>query len=140
MESMVIMNLPDPLGNPFGGTTPPANQVCPARILSIPERQALVSEKILIVQSQLFQAGACYVGQFQLHLFGGPRRSAAFGNILNTGPGRLDHLVMGSAPFIDVTVTESNGYVVNQLSDLKALKVPIAPVLWNQLTLPPARP
>ncbi len=26
MLSMVIMNLPDPLGNPFGGTTPPSNQ------------------------------------------------------------------------------------------------------------------
>ena len=26
MLPMVIMNLPDPLGNPFGGTTPPSNQ------------------------------------------------------------------------------------------------------------------
>jgi len=91
-----------------------------------------LTEKILIVQTQFFQTGSSHIGQFQFGLFRGTRGLGTFRNVLHTGPGRLDHLVMRPAAALDITVAKSSRQIVNQLRHLKTLQMAVSPMFRNQ--------
>jgi hypothetical protein len=57
---------------------------------------------------------------------------AALGDVLHTGSGGLDHLVVRAAAAVDVAVAEPHRDIVDKLGDLEALEPAIAAVLWDQ--------
>jgi hypothetical protein len=84
-----------------------------------------MSQEVLIIQPQLFEAGPRHVGQLEFHLFGGAAGLAALGDILDAAARRLDHLVVGPAAPIDVAITETDRHVIAELGHLKALQFPV---------------
>jgi hypothetical protein len=93
---------------------------------------AALPQEILIVEAQLFQAGARYVGQLHLHFFRSTAGLTPFGDILYTAPRRLNHLVVRAAALADVAITKPDRHVKDKLRYLKALESPITAVLGNQ--------
>jgi hypothetical protein len=102
------------------------NQVLPARILALPDRQTPLAKEIFVVEAEFFQAGARHIREFEFGLFGCSRRLAPFRDILDPGPCRLDHLVMSTTSLINEAVAKTHGDIERQLSDLKALELPVA--------------
>ena len=89
------------------------------RVLRRPGSEAALAEEIFIIEAKFFEAGASYVGEFELGLFGSSTGLAAFGDILCSGAGCLHHLIVSAAVLLNVEVAESYGDIVDELSDLK---------------------
>lgn len=62
-------------------------------VACVPFLELADSQEIALVRQQFLQAGASDVGQLDLDFLGGPRRLAAFDDILLTRAGGLDHLI-----------------------------------------------
>jgi len=57
---------------------------------------------------------------------------ASLCDVSYTAASSLDHLVMGPAPFVKITVAETNRDIVDQLGDLMALEISVPTVPRNQ--------
>ena len=68
-----------------------------------------------MITQELFQIGARHVGQLDLGLLRGRGGHAAFDDVLLAGTGRLDHLVMDAAAFVDEAIAEMDPGVVHDL-------------------------
>ena len=100
------MLFPHPGRHFIGRGAAAVNQVLPAGIVTIPDRQAALAQEILVVEPQLFQAAPRHIGEFEFGLFRGPRGLTPFRDILHTRPRRLHHLVVGTAALSDVAVAK----------------------------------
>src|SRR5436309_7467087 len=121
-----------PLCNTVRRVAAARNQAITAGIFAVPQRQAALAKKIFIVQTKLFQAGTGYIRQFELSLFGGTCRLAAFSYVLHSTAGRLHHLVVSSAALLNIAVTETHSHVIDQLCHLKALELAVTAVLGDE--------
>jgi hypothetical protein len=70
-------------------------------------------QEILAIEAQLFKTGPRNIGELKFGLFRGARRLAPFGNVLDARPRRLNHLIMGAAALVNVSVTKSHRYIIN---------------------------
>ncbi len=97
-------------------------------------------QKILVIQFQLFEAGAGHLRQLQFGLFRGRRSLLPLGNILHAAPRRLYHLILCPAEAVDISVTESHRDVIAQLRHLKTSQFAVPSMFGNQfrhLRVPP---
>jgi hypothetical protein len=108
------------------------DQFLPERIISAPNGQSVLAQKIFVIEAQLLQAGPRHVGELELGFFRGAGCLASFGDVLHAGPGRLDHLVASSAARFDVPVAETHRKVENQLGHLETLELSVATMLGDQ--------
>ena len=108
------------------------HEVIPAGIGSAPLPELPLSQEVLIIQPEFLEAGSGDVGQLDFHFAGGTTGLAALSNILHSTPGRLDHLVMGSAEAADIGIAESGSHIKTKLSDLEAFELFIASMSFNQ--------
>jgi len=126
------MNSLHPLRRVVGGLGAQIYQFLPKGVVSLPLFQPPLAQEVLVVELQLFQAGAGDACQLEFELLGGSAGLAALGDVLDAGAGGLDHLVVGAAALVDVAIAEADGYVVDELGHLEALEVPVAAVLGDQ--------
>ena len=87
-------------------------------MILLPKRQLALPQKVLIVEQQLFQAGAGHADQFQFEFFGCAGGHAAFGNVLLAAAGGLHHLIMGAGTATDPAITKYYGSVINDFRHL----------------------
>ena len=84
-----------------------------------PEGQVPLAEEILVVQEQFLEGGAGDVGEVQLGLRAGGAHAVSLGDVLATGAGGLDHLVVGPGASVEMGVTEADGAIVDEGGDLE---------------------
>src|SRR5579859_5254929 len=88
------------------GLAAPRNQACSPKIAALPERQAVLAEKVFVVKAQLFEARARYVRKFQFGLLGSAGGLAAFGYVLHSAAGGLHHLIVSAAALFYVAIAK----------------------------------
>ena len=64
--------------------------------------------------------------------FGGGAGLAAFGDVLHSAAGGLDHPVVGAAALADVPVAEPDGHVADEWGELEASEIPLGAVGGEQ--------
>lgn len=111
----LIDDLRHPPRDLCGGAAPPSDKVPAKRLIFDPLREAMLTQIVLVVESELLKAGTCHVRQLEFELFGSAACLTAFGDILHSRPRFLYHLIVGSAPSIYVLVTEGDREVIHQL-------------------------
>ncbi len=100
----------------FCGCVTPSRYETPAkRVVFDPLLQVVLPEIVLVVEPQFLEAGTRYIGQLEFELLGGAACLASFSDILHSRSRCLYHLIMGSAPSINVLITESDSEVIHQL-------------------------
>lgn len=97
-----------------------------------PEFVAAGSEEIAVIFEEFFKVRPGDVGQLDLGLAGGPARLAAFQDILLSGTGGLDHLVVGAGTAVDELIAKEYGRIVNDAGFLERQQVLIAAVWGNE--------
>jgi hypothetical protein len=98
----------------------------------VPESQAALSQKVLVVEQQLFETRPRDVNQFEFGFFGSPRSHAAFGDVLFAAARGLHHLVMSPRSAVYKPVAKPNCCVVDDLRILIRLQFTIAAVRRDQ--------
>lgn len=94
-------------------------------MVRLPLLQLAPPQKILVIEAQLLQARPGHVGQFELGFLGSCRRLAPLGDVLHSAPGRLHHLIAGSAALVEVTVAKPDRHVIDKLRKREALQIAI---------------
>ena len=103
-----------------------------ARIVIRPDRKRMLTQEILVIQQQLFQAGTSHIGQFELTFPTGPGCDRSFRDILNSAARRLNHLVKRPAATIDVTLAKAERRIVNQSRLNERFQAAISAMFRNQ--------
>lgn len=57
----------------------------------------------------------------------------AFGDVLGSGTGGLDHLIGGATVLFNIKSTEPYSDIIDQLGNLKAFQFAVTTVGWDQL-------
>ena len=107
----------------------PCHQCRPAGIFLGPLWQAVLAQKVLVVQQQFLKAGAGHAREFQFRLLRCTAGRTAFRDVLDPAACRLHHLVVSAAALVDVAIAEPDGYIVAKLGDLEALQPTVATML-----------
>ena len=113
------------------GLVTPAHGEGLGRIL-VPEAQTVLAEKVLIIEHQLLEAGACDIGELELGLLRRAGGDASFRDVLHAAARGLNHLIMGARPFVDEAIAEDERAVIDQLGGLKAAQLAVAAVPRKQ--------
>jgi len=124
----ILCSLLDPGGYLVRGLAATCHQSISAWVMARPQAELSVSEEVLVIQMEFFQAGAGHLGELELHFFGCGAGLAAFSDVLHAAAGGLDHLVVGAAAPVDVAITKTDGHVVDQLGELETFEFPVASV------------
>ena len=105
------------------------------RVVLVPLPVPVLSQVILVVQQQFFQAGPRHVHQAQLGLAGRGGGAAAFGDVLSPAARRLHHLIVRARTLAHETVAETHRAVVHQRRHLKGAQLPVT-TTRSQAALP----
>ncbi len=92
-----------------------------------PEGQVALAEEILVVEEQFLERGPGDVGEVEFGLRAGGAHPVAFGDVLASGAGGLDHLVVGPGASVEMGITEADGAVVDEGGDLEGAEGAVAP-------------
>ena len=90
-----------------------------------PQWQVAMTQKILVIEQQFFQARAGHVGEFQLRFAAHSASAIAFRDVLPAAAGCLHHLVMRAAAPVDEAFAEMVRAVVDERGGLKAPQLPV---------------
>jgi hypothetical protein len=116
----------------ISGGASAVDQLLPARIFAFPKRKTALAQEILVIQAQFFHARPRHIGQLDFGFLRGAGSLAALGDVLDTRPRRLHHLIVCAAAMVDIALAETNRHVKNQLRDLKTLQISVAAMLLDQ--------
>ena len=83
-------------------------------------------EEILVVEQQLFKAGAGNIHEAQLGLAGGCCGPGSFGDILASTTCSLHHLIDCARSRIEILFAKPMGGIINKRGGLKCSQIPIA--------------
>lgn len=108
-----------PKGYFVGGGAAVGDEGSSPWIISWPGRELLLAKEVLIIEPEFLEAGACHVGELNLHLLRGAAGFTTFGDVLDTTSGGLDHLVVSAAVATDIGIAETNCDIVAKLCDLE---------------------
>ena len=123
---------PNPLGHFIRVFASPVHQLLTQWVRLLPDWHPPLPQEVLIIEFQLFQAGAGHVGQLNFGLFRGAGSLRGLGNVLDAGACGLHHLVACAAETVDVFIHKPYRHVKCQLRRLKAFQFPVATMVANE--------
>jgi hypothetical protein len=85
-----------------------------------------LAEEVLVIEEQFLEGGPCDVGEVEFGLRAGGAHPVALGDVLASGAGGLDHLVVGPGASVEVGITEADGAVVDEGGDLEGAEGAVA--------------
>lgn len=71
------------------------------------------AEVVFKINEQFLKARSGDIHELEFHLSGTDARFGAFGNVLLSKAGRLDHLVYGAVSFLEVLLGEAVGKIID---------------------------